>query len=493
MSPSADELEDSDVAHRRERGRLAQRAFRQRQIDTIRELRDENRALRDAILNISHAATGRAQVLLDEPSLQGAIQTACFTAGLETPEELRDAPMQADTILASSEPLRPESLQAGFSANTAASFPGGQPYYPQQQLGLDFTFPGPNNITTTSFTCQAHAHPNVVLPSQPDPIAHQQQEACLRLANSTPTATQGRMSPRLTYGLWFEPERMFRVLRPPLDIVPFLGDGMYTFAGAVFWSGMGYALSALRTILHGPSTPSPSSSSRSRVHSPASSLGQDSNTLDVDDTDDTPTPKAPSGTNPIDFEIQQSMQIVHKLFGPTLRLTTERTLHDLIHARVMWRARGSINGEHPGRDPDAAARLFAGIVSDAEHAAAVGDHALWMTPTEVETFLQTRLQATPGGWQPWAEALREQVGGDELRAQLIGKLVRMFAQNSTCFAGPRWRVDMVQLWIDRWMHEVSNTLPGFGVGPAQHVPPPTVSEPPYDPSLYGQGMGGFGV
>ncbi len=57
------------------------------------------------------------------------------------------------------------------------------------------------------------------------------------------------MSPRLTYGLWFEPDRAIRIVHPPRDIVPYVGDGMRSFAGAIFWTGMGLSLKALRTVI----------------------------------------------------------------------------------------------------------------------------------------------------------------------------------------------------------------------------------------------------
>ncbi|ETS78110.1 hypothetical protein PFICI_10172 [Pestalotiopsis fici W106-1] len=60
---------------RREKGRLAQRAFRQKQIDTIRILKDENQKFRDAIAAISAAAAG------NQTALGHAIEDAQILAG----------------------------------------------------------------------------------------------------------------------------------------------------------------------------------------------------------------------------------------------------------------------------------------------------------------------------------------------------------------------------------------------------------------------------
>lgn len=61
---------------RRQRGRLAQRAFRQRQIDTIRTLREENEALKEAIEVIAGVSSR-----LGDPALHAAVQNARRAAG----------------------------------------------------------------------------------------------------------------------------------------------------------------------------------------------------------------------------------------------------------------------------------------------------------------------------------------------------------------------------------------------------------------------------
>ena len=75
---------------RKERGRLAQRAFRQRQIDTIAKLEASNSAMQEAIASVTRAAA-----LVDNPELSRAVENALHVAGLNAgqaanpPEEAR--------------------------------------------------------------------------------------------------------------------------------------------------------------------------------------------------------------------------------------------------------------------------------------------------------------------------------------------------------------------------------------------------------------------
>ncbi|ORY57595.1 uncharacterized protein BCR38DRAFT_502175 [Pseudomassariella vexata] len=70
------EMADDEIKQRRERGKISQRAFRQRQIDTTRELREENGKLRAAIASISGAASQ------GNVALHIAMAAACEAAGV---------------------------------------------------------------------------------------------------------------------------------------------------------------------------------------------------------------------------------------------------------------------------------------------------------------------------------------------------------------------------------------------------------------------------
>ncbi|KAM0498894.1 hypothetical protein ACHAPB_006198 [Verticillium nonalfalfae] len=93
-SPDAD-----DIHLRRERGRKAQQAFRQRQITAINELRASNEAMQAAIAKVSQVASKLGSAELDR-----AVRDAVSIAGLE-----RQAPPAA-SLLASRTPVPPSHL-----------------------------------------------------------------------------------------------------------------------------------------------------------------------------------------------------------------------------------------------------------------------------------------------------------------------------------------------------------------------------------------------
>ncbi|KAK0720148.1 hypothetical protein B0H67DRAFT_552379 [Lasiosphaeris hirsuta] len=255
--PSSEEIDDAELSQRRERGRLAQRAFRRRQIDTIRELREDNQALREAIDQISRAAArGPAQSHNDQASLQAAIQNAFRVAGLNS--SVARAPTGAN--------------DGDYDGDFHTPGPSGQQQQQQQQQqqhqqgmvvedmnsNIDFTtlgaplLPTPPQMSTSLTTAQQNHHlimDNLSLYGQTARPAAQMTSPPRFSASKGGVGGDARMSPRMTYGLWFEPDRAIRIVQPPRDIVPYVGDGMRSLAGAIFWAGMGFSLRALRTVI----------------------------------------------------------------------------------------------------------------------------------------------------------------------------------------------------------------------------------------------------
>ncbi|KAK3374198.1 hypothetical protein B0T24DRAFT_289613 [Lasiosphaeria ovina] len=455
MAPAPDEFDESELSHRRERGRLAQRAFRQRQIDTIRELREENKALRDAISKLSQVTAGPALVHGSNHDTlhHAAIHVSGFPgAGFELAEHAGDIEAEYAPETHSNHSVatvKPSNHFQDFSTHNRTAF---------------------NLVHNTHFTSQAQAQAIQLAPFT-TPAQH----------DSPPP---GRLSPRLTYGLWFEPDRALKVVHAPPDIVPFLGEGVYSFGGAVFWTSASYALPALRDVVYrtrfSPSPSPPPQSSSAPYPQQHLHTGQDGTATPAASASSSgpSSPSAGSGSgsgsgssgDSNEDRLRTSTAIVQKLFGMTLHLASERTLYDLIHARVVWRVRGSLTGDHPGRDPEAGIRLFADTVADPCHMAALGDLRFWMDPAELDAYVRARLSATPAGWAPWAAVLRGGGSADPARTYLLGRLVRLFSTNSTCVAGPRWRVDTVQRFVDAWLAEVSSYA-GFGpIEAVAHVP-----------------------
>ncbi|KAK3685195.1 hypothetical protein B0T22DRAFT_517070 [Podospora appendiculata] len=456
---STDELDGgADLVHeieqRRERGRRAQRAFRQRQIDTIRELREENQALKDAINEISRAAAGSGDM-----ALQRAIDNARRLAGnidqqpaeensaseteTEPASRVQRVPTRKPHSAISYEvdnmggiaPLSMPTVQTStaVTATTAGLLPtissipllvlnpnqdhsDDQPSYSptSDDISVDGIFAslGRNQDQTIS--------PPPYPPSSP---------------SSSSLSSPGRMSPRLNYGLWFEPDRIIRIAHPPRDVVPYIGEGMHTLAGTLYWAGMGCALSVLRKAIRGQQAK-------------------------------TPPYQTSLSTSNIDPQRARATAAAHarmqRMFQTTLRLVSQQTVHDMIHARFLWRKLGYLAGDHPGRDPDLPVRILAGILREYNRASADGELRSWLTPVDVEALVRVRLGGGPGGgWAPWAAALRGCGGGADMesvavRVGMVKRLVDMIAEHGVCFGdGPRWRVDLVEGAVDRWMVEVA--------------------------------------
>ncbi|GJC99487.1 hypothetical protein CH63R_11549 [Colletotrichum higginsianum IMI 349063] len=185
MSPA-----DAD-ARRRERGVIAQREYRKRHASKVQSLQDENQKLKDIIAEIDRASHGR-RALPDD--LRAALFKARDLAGISDDgigEQEEDAHTDEVEQVAAG-PLLPEQPAHTPAASTAVV---------RRATTLEIKFP-----------------PDY----QPPP--------------------DERFSPRLDYGLWFETDRVIRILDPPTDIVPYLGAGMHTLAGSIFWSTMDYTL-----------------------------------------------------------------------------------------------------------------------------------------------------------------------------------------------------------------------------------------------------------
>ncbi|KAI8961225.1 hypothetical protein F5Y11DRAFT_327343 [Daldinia sp. FL1419] len=224
------------IAARRERGKLAQRAFRQRQIDTIRSLEDENRKLRKAISAISDAAD-RSDVALSR-----AIVEARKIAGIAAPQSKRKLP----------EPTMPDLNDSSWSSVAPVENSVTTP--PPESNGLiDFSSPsldmsdGENNwsqflsagsldadgstVNFGSFGSELDmAMPNfeyVAVPTAPTEI---------------PSAT-------------FEPDRAIHITDPPPDIVPYMGAGAYTLSGQLYWAALAFGFQALRAIISSATPP----------------------------------------------------------------------------------------------------------------------------------------------------------------------------------------------------------------------------------------------
>ncbi|KAH7040933.1 uncharacterized protein B0I36DRAFT_358161 [Microdochium trichocladiopsis] len=284
----ATEPASDEISVRRERGKLAQRAFRQRQIDMIRILKDENAKLKDAISTISTAAYRSQRELKD------AITEACRIAELNpsgaahesSPAQQADDDFEHGSVTTQSP--RPSSAQPLSSSypplgQGASAWPAPlelrSPHIDTSQPGL-----GSNSLygfDPSHNQGYVNSHADLFAP----PVAHMNAAPIngLRPAHAPSFSTvysqgyaeippRGKSPDMMPFDQSIQPYLPSRSSPPrqehatailqaqaPEDIMPYLGPRAYTIAGQVYWATLGYAWQVLRTLdtsypAHSPET-----------------------------------------------------------------------------------------------------------------------------------------------------------------------------------------------------------------------------------------------
>jgi hypothetical protein len=267
---------------------LAQRAFRQRQINTIRRLEDQAAAFRDIIREISDAAAG-----VNDPLLNAAIDRSWAALGLSRnpsmPVPLPTEPPITDS--AGGEPPVGEQQQQQQQAN-ALQGDVGQWWSQQGQVGW------PRAPGTGQPTQQPDTDELALARLTPEPWPEYE-----NVGSTVARPQTGRSSPRLTYGLWWEPERPVWTNDPPPDIMPFLTSSYaQPFACTLFW----------RTLVTGHAV----ISAWHRI--------------------------------PPDQRPQRLTDLVQQIFEPTLLFHPADGIVAGFHARLSYKKHGYIETGHPG-------------------------------------------------------------------------------------------------------------------------------------------------
>ncbi|KXH34820.1 hypothetical protein CSAL01_00401 [Colletotrichum salicis] len=236
----------------------------------------------------------------------------------------------------------------------------------------------------------------------------------------------GRASPRLDYGLWVDTDRLIRILEPPLDIVPYLGPGMHTLAGCIFWSTINYT---------------------------------------VDLWDARPSPPA--------------MKAMDRMFSHSKHLSDRNYLLSLAQARMDYKNKGYMFRKLSDQFAErACAETFELVRDECEKKG--GPSRYWKTPqeiagnilNEITTDQAVRMQAVAEG------------KGTLSDGQMMQALVSWLSQNFICFGdGPRWSTVFVSLGIGSWVRELMDrdaraeeeTTPGSNETPSSKSSPPQSS------------------
>ncbi|KAI0116025.1 hypothetical protein F4776DRAFT_666601 [Hypoxylon sp. NC0597] len=378
------------IAARRERGKLAQRAFRQRQIDTIRNLEYENQRLRDAISAISDAA-GQGDVRL---SL--AISNARRVAGLQATDG------ESQTAV----PTVTSTDDSGWSSNASnddATNINTAPVSSETDDILDFIMPSfgvmePADTWSQAFPAESSG-------TYISPTNYETFDSGIGMSTLSMTSLAGSLSLMGVPTTSFEPDRALHITQPPLDIMPYMGAGAYTLAGQIYWSAMAFGFQAIKAII----------------------------------STATPPPAA--------------VNIVADQFMHTLKLVTLPKIMYLMHSRLTFRRYGYFylaSDEHFEEiksflDPAVPLKISAALGEELEKSGVRKDD--FLTPLDVERRLRDRFRDE---YPVFEAALR----GQALSAQHVAcmrRLMQIMSRQSICFGdGPRWRPESVDTLANGW-------------------------------------------
>ncbi|EMR67429.1 hypothetical protein UCREL1_5550 [Eutypa lata UCREL1] len=376
---------EEELQRRRERGKLSQRAFRKRQSKASQDTREQNEKLKAAIEELVRVAGCN-----DRPELRKAIRNAALIAGVDARE--LDGPDDGGEGA-----VHFNNVDIDTAAINVISIISGEPD-PAITIGPPDFYP---------------------------PTA---------AASSSSQQRRRPLSPRLDYGLWFEGTSFMRLVDPPLDIVPYLGEGMYTLAGRINWACTEYLVGVCRRVAAASSLSACSTTGRS-IDPEAALRGC--------------------------AEIRRMVQ-----HSPPLH--DVRYVKAMAETRLDFRRRGYILVPKDSSEDatacagkrDSAARLQRQVERD--YAARGQETHVWATPEDVAQHV--RAQLGDKGFARLEDMLRYQdnspritrppgyVDGDGHSDDgmfgqtyaLLRLLIQNLAESFVCFGdGPRWRADRV--------------------------------------------------
>ncbi|UZP46607.1 hypothetical protein NXS19_014419 [Fusarium pseudograminearum] len=324
---------------KRERSRVAQREYRKRHASRFNTLKDENQRLRDALKRIEKLAQKRGG---KDQELETALAEARETVG---DEDTSDGNGQRAT-----------------SSSSGASDP--------------ITSERTSDISEL-LSSDIHLHTQAL-----------GQDTAQKLSLAQP--------------LWTDIDHLARIFEAPSDARRYLGEGLYTFAGSLYWACTRNTVSLWET------------------HK-LNMLGK----------------PGPPDMNPMD-----------RLFNHSKHLTDRRFMLSLALARLEYKQKGFIEHPHAGTEmiyrsvlPELRKKMEQELVAKGQ------GMEWWKTPREVESHLMKYLEPSEV---------------DELQALIEGRgstavltkykpLMDMMIDEFVCFAdGPRWNLIHVAMAVGSW-------------------------------------------
>ncbi|KAH7165654.1 hypothetical protein EDB81DRAFT_679724 [Dactylonectria macrodidyma] len=327
---------------KRERGRVAQREYRKRHASKFQSLQDENQRLKDAIRNISRVASRDKH---QGRELSDAISEAVSAAGLQEasqePEEEMTSSESSEVVLLA-DPTLPRETRS------------------EQPRSSDQLEIGINAIYRDSNTSQA-----------------------------------------LSQQVWLDSDRLVRIYEAPSDVAPYLGDGLYTIAGCLYWACTCYAVSLWKKL-----------------------------------------------KNPGKLDHSEQSQW-DRMFNHSKHLVDHDFLISLAQARLEFRKHGYIDRVHlqtHHADNKALLNVFKNV--EQEYASKRETLQWWKKPQDVENYIKQHLTAFElAQLQDILEGR-----GSERALQAFGNLFETLTHSFVCFGdGPRWNVVHVSMSLGAWL------------------------------------------
>ena len=360
VSPTPSKLhlaEPDPLQQRRESGKVAQRNFRNRQAAKALELKQQHENLRSIVERIVLAQRDN-----DQTSLNHAIVEAGKAVGVEvgacSQSTIPDCPKDTHTSLD-----------------------------PRSSSGI-------------------HTSPSVLLDTA-------------RPGESVRRSHSGRLSPRLDYGLWLDPDRFLKIFEPPTDIRPYIGPGMYTVAGHIAWACLDYGHACLREAIM-----------MIEMHD-GMHRGDLGSSL----------PPGSAARRAFDLSLRHS-----------------KPLHDityimaLVEARMEFRRLGYMQSDSSGAD-ESTRQIMEERVSGELHSKGVKMDQ-WWSALEIEAHVRQRLGILE--FSAFQTALCNQ---EATETQLMMPLAQTLAHRGVCFGdGPRWNAVHVMTLVSEWAHHMTTVV-----------------------------------
>ncbi len=218
----------------------------------------------------------------------------------------------------------------------------------------------------------------------------------------------GRMSPRFNYGLWLDPARGLKIYKPPIDIAPYLGVGMYNVAGRINWACLDYGYACLQEAFEKdwgkqmcPESLPPNSASRIFVE-----------------------------------QILRHPKPLHDV----------AFLFALLEAREEFRRLGYMRGDRLGANVESSQILDRRLREDFRSRGIKRDE--YWSPLDVERYIQKKMGFFE--FLAFQSALScEEIEGPNM--EVLRPLTATLVQSSTCLGdGPRWKVSHAMRAVDAW-------------------------------------------